>query len=464
VPVRDAVGVATQRVVEGDWLSIGDLTDHEEKELKRLGEDLARQRRSRPGFGVGDEEGEDAGERSAVSNIQIRPGRNGGATEVRIENFVGVVGTRTHQLVVEPKIGVEHFELLHRLAVGVDMLRYERGWYGLEESDGYVPTVWFAYLDALRETLRADLHQDYEGRADELEFVRGRLDPLRTVLNVSRGRLLFSVTYDELSPDNPVNRVLRAAALTVARCARPLVSDPETRPHDPYRRLVTTMRESAYRLSEAGPLRPGDVSAPPPRLVRHQRRAYELAREVLRGSGRTLRPGQRVVTSFLERSPDIVEAAIRQLLDDRLQPALRVGKRSRTSVSGRLSFTPDLVIHSPSSGPCDVATGDVKYSIRTQGSSITNDWPRNILNQAVTFATAFGVPRAFFVDFVEGDPVRVEPETIGSAQYHHVSWPLGWPPAAAADHVATSVADIVAGWQAAADPSAAAGAQALTKV
>jgi hypothetical protein len=76
----------------------------------------------------------------------------------------------------------------------------------------------------------------------------------------------------------------------------------------------------------------------------------------------------------------------------------------------------------------------------------------------------FGVLRAFYVDFVEGDPIRVEPETIGSARYHHVSWPLGWSPTDAANHVAKEVAEIVGGWQAAADESAAEGAQALAKM
>jgi hypothetical protein len=459
--VRDAVGLPTRRLVEGEWKGVEGVTDDDCAELRELGESLARQGRTRTGFGAADDDDDS----DVMSSIQLRPDGGGGGCEVRVVNYVGVIGTRDLQMIVEPKIGVEHFDHLQRLAADEEAFRYERGRYGLEESDGYVPTVWFAYADALRETMRADLHQDYEVRAEELPFVRGRLDPFRTSLNLQRGRLTFPVTYDELSPDNPINRVLRAAALAVARSAWRFVSDLDFRPHDPYRRLVTTMRESAYRLSEAGQLRPGDSDAPPPRLVRHQRRAYELAREVLRGSGRSLREGGRSVTSFLQRTPDVVEAAIRILLDQQLRPALRVEKLSMASASGRLSFNPDLVIHAARRGVgLAVATADVKYTIRSSERTATVDWPRSVLNQAVAFATVFGVLRAFYVDFVKGDPIRVEPETIGSARYHHVSWPLGWSPTDAANHVAKEVAEIVGGWQAAADESAAEGAQALAKM
>lgn len=462
--MRDAVKLPTHVLVEGEWTGVEGLTDDDRTDLRALGERLAEQGRIRPGHAANDD-GEAGGDADKSSSVQVRAIERGLGYEVRVENFVGVVGTSSIQLIVAPKIGVEHFDYLQRLSAGDDAFRFEPGRYGLEESDVYVPTVWFAYADALRETLRADLHQDYEVRADELPFVRGRLDPFRTSLNVERGRLLFPVTYDELSPDNPINRVLRAAALAVARSARRLVSDREIRPHDPYRTLVRTMRESAYRLSEAGPLRPGDSDAPPPRLVRHQRRAYELAREVLRGSGRSLRQGGQSVTSFLQRTPDVVEAAIRILLDQQLRPALRVEKLSKVSVSGRLSFNPDLVICDARPGAAlAVATGDVKYKIRSSHRTATDDWPRSTLNQAVTFATVFGVPRAFYVDFVKGNPIIVEPETIGSARYHHVSWPLGWSPTDAASHVANEVAAVVAGWQSAADVSAAEEPQVLAKL
>jgi hypothetical protein len=78
-----------------------------------------------------------------------------------------------------------------------------------------------------------------------------------------------------------------------------------------------------------------------------------------------------------------------------------------------------LVVEPIGSTPYGVfATGDVKYRIRNE------DWPRDVVEQAVVFADVFSTNQGFFVDFAltEDQPIT-KSELIDSKMYHRISWP-----------------------------------------
>jgi len=111
-----------------------------------------------------------------------------------------------------------------------------------------------------------------------------------------------------------------------------------------------------------------------------------------------------------------MEDGIREILASGLGGGVSVTKGRRTAA--RLDFNPDLVVavQTDTTGK-PRATGDVKYRLRKA------DWPRNILEQAVTFAQVFTARKAFFLDFSDDSSWKTEKETIHDVEYHHVTWP-----------------------------------------
>jgi hypothetical protein len=340
---------------------------------------------------------------------------------VTVNNAIGSVSVGDLQILVEPKIPSGHFAKLTILAADSDTARVANGSLRLEADSGAVPAVWLAYLDSLAVTLRSDLHHDYVEASDDPPYIRGRLDPRGTAVNLARGRLRFPAKFEELSVDNPVNRTLRSACLKVASgasdVATRLLRFPETPQFETHRRIERRAREASYHLAQAGDLRPGDLEVETPRLAVHQHRALMIARHILSGVGRSVRVGDCEASCYLQPTPFVAESAVRNLLSVALAPDFAVTNRGKT-VAG-LSFNPDLVVYGVGGGNRGfVATGDVKYRLRNE------NWPRGVLEQAITFRQVFGAKIGFFIDFATGDTSDLDLSVdLGGIRFHRVSWP-----------------------------------------
>ena len=113
------------------------------------------------------------------------------------------------------------------------------------------------------------------------------------------------------------------------------------------------------------------------RRTEHHRDALTLARNILLNSGRTLVAGSAPAWTFLIRTPLAVEAGVRAVLRDTLG-AKRVSRYPEYAVGAPLAFDPYLVFDG------GIAVRDVEHKV-SDGT-----WNRSDLNQAVTFAEAFG--------------------------------------------------------------------------
>ena len=192
---------------------------------------------------------------------------------------------------------------------------------------------------------------------------------MQTAVSYYQGRVSFACSYDEFGLDSPLNRVLRAAALTVA--AAPILDSQVRR----------RARQSLSRLTDVGDLRPIDLRHSPERRSAHYGIAHQLARHVLAATGRTIDVGNTHAWTFLIRTPELVEDAVRNILREGLLDLVPVTKSGLQLKPSKLSLHPDLIfgVH---------AIGDVKYSL------LDSDWKRSHLYQAVAFATGYRVPHA----------------------------------------------------------------------
>ena len=408
-------------VTEQSACLIPGLSESDAIALEVLGRELRGATKSWRNEGGQSDESDEATVPGGVIKVSRRPGETG--WRVFVHNAIGVIGVDDLQIMVKPKIPTNHFGYLAAYAVDPAWLRLGNGQFQVEEDSGFLPSVWIAFLDALSVSLKADLHHDYVEVHDDPPYVRGRLDLRRTSVNLARGKVAFPSTHEDLSVNNPVNRILKAASSFVAREAsrimEGLVIEEKFRQRVIYRLIADRARDAAYQLMQAGELSSDDLVAEIPRLAIHQQRALELARHILSGIGRTMLVGDKKVSCYLFATPPMIESGIRNLLNSHLSDGMSVTKKTRTAA--RLRFNPDLVVEPVGSTPYGVfATGDVKYRIRNE------DWPRDIIEQAVVFADVFNANQGFFVDFAltEDQPVT-KSELIDSKMYHRISWPAG---------------------------------------
>jgi len=398
---------------------VSGLSDTEAEALYALGRDLVNSTNQKSTENESDDS--DSGNDDYRSMIQVdkRPGDNNWSIFVR--NAVGVIGVNDLQILVEPKIPVTHFNFISDFANDPQRLRLSSGTTSIDSAPSYLASLWLTFLDAVLITLRADLHHDYAEVFDDPPYIRGSLDIRRTSLNIARGKMSFPAIFEELSADNPVNRVLRAACLRVTNEASKFLTGDSKGDVSPQakrlREIAKRAQEATYQLSQAGDLRLGDLEAETVRLAVHQEKALRLGKQILLSIGRTIRIGHDKASCFLNPTPPIIEAGIRNLLNKEIGKGIEVKKFPRSAAG--LTFNPDLIFIDGSGEKFEIeVTGDVKYSLRRE------DWPRDVLEQAVVFAEVFDAPQGLFIDFDIAEPNSLKKSAkIQDRNYHRLSWP-----------------------------------------
>jgi len=160
-------------------------------------------------------------------------------------------------------------------------------------------------------------------------------------------------------------------------------------------------------MSGVGDLRPADLRVTVDRNAGRYAEAISLAKHVIAGFARSVQLGSHSASCSLLRTPDLIEAGVRNTLKQNLVDLCVVEKRGIQIAL--YTFTPDLVFG-------DIAVGDVKYKV-------TGDWIRSDLYQSVTFAEAFGVQRAVIVCFNENsDSSPRNPIKVGQQLVVQVAW------------------------------------------
>jgi len=326
----------------------------------------------------------DSAERSVIRCDRVARGRY----RVTVREAVGIVALSSLQLVVEPKIPAAHFRyLLQRSPV---FPRLDDHQVAAAESAELWDLVAAWFVSALERLLRRGMVADYEEQRGDLPYLRGTVHAFKTASSYYQGRVSFSCLFDEFGLDSPMNRVLRAAAATIASAS---VLKPALR-----RRA----RNSLTRLAEAGELWHGDLYHAPERRSEHYAMGLHLARHVLAATGRAAAAGPAPAWTFLIRTPELIEAAVRAILTRGLHELVEVSNSGIQLKPSKLSLNPDLVFGA-------IAVGDVKYSLLTQ------DWNRPHLYQAVAFATGYRATRAGVFGFTSkgASPPQLQVGPVG---------------------------------------------------
>jgi 5-methylcytosine-specific restriction enzyme subunit McrC len=348
--------------------------------------------------------------------VRVRPA-GAGQWHVVVSNAIGVIALKDLQVIVRPKIPLPHILYLFGRSGEFPRLDEELATVAKDRSLLDLVATWF--VTASETVLRLGLVRDYQQEADELSTARGRIEPLQTARLYYAGRLAMACEYEEFGFDTELNRILRAAGGLVTEISS---INPEVRRRS--RRVVA-------RLEEASELRYSDLRASVDRRTLHYANAWLLARSLLTSFGRSPTLGSELAWTFLIRTPEMIEAGIRSVLQEHLGPK-RVWKKGMHLPGSTLTVNPDLIFGQPA------AIGDVKYKLSS------GEWVRPDLYQVVAFASAFRMTSACLLRFRGPLVERLVPVQFGDINVSEVTW-MADPLIRAAD-AATMLAAEVRSW------------------
>lgn len=373
-----------------------DLSADEADTLRQLGKALASKRALRPmgELPLEDEEEEEDEPRYEPTKLTVTMESEGRYT-VRVNEAVGVVATESLQLVVGPKIPLDH--LLFLLERGKHVPDLDRTRANLANTSDLWSLLVTWLVSEVERVVSLDLIRDYNELVDDLRSVRGALLPLPTARHYYAGRLMVRCAYEEFNVNTPLNRLLKAGVMR-ALSSPTVHTDVRRRA----RRLIALMEEVEELL-------PFDLAAEPDRRTRHYGSAVMLAKQVIAGAGRTILEGGAVAWTFLIRTPEMVEDGLRSLLQQRLGDD-RVYKRPMQLGGTRMKVDPDLIFKNPD------AVGDVKYKVSKGG------WYRPDLYQVVAFAEAHAVDRSVIVRFRKPSTRQLRPIQFGKTGVREITW------------------------------------------
>lgn len=242
------------------------------------------------------------------------------------------------------------------------------------------------FADRLRAAVRRGLPRRYAEREEDLGMLRGRLDVKRQFTHLAIRSDKLACRFDELSEDTPLNRVLKAAVMRLARIARSAEN-------------VRVLAELAARFESVGdsrlPLRE------PVRLDRTNTAFHDLhrlARLFLAGewqstaSGRA--PGFALLFSMNKLFEEFIGRRLRRALAPRPVRLQHGGSYALEDEDGTGIFRlrPDAVIDSPT-GPVIVDTKWKRLNPRERYLEISS----SDIYQMLAYARAYGAARAILI-------------------------------------------------------------------
>lgn len=184
---------------------------------------------------------------------------------------------------------------------------------------------------------RGGLLQQYAGRADDLNVVRGRINLQRQLTALASRRDVLACNYDELTYDNSWNRLLKSAV----RAVRPWIVSPHI--YRQWNELIAT-------FDGVSDVRPSQRSLIPTRQTTRYKRAAQWANWILNLLTPAIRAGKGEAPGMLFEMNKLFERAVANWLRSRTRPSVSVREQDvsthfAVTDGGRaaINLRPDLV-------------------------------------------------------------------------------------------------------------------------
>lgn len=257
---------------------------------------------------------------------------------------VGILADSSQTLEILPKIDDEDPEvrraLIRMLAVALDLRIAEGELAKLNtQSRDFLEFLISLFATRLLAAVRRGLPRRYLIHEDDLPRLRGKLNVNRQFTRLAVRPDQLACRYDDLSPDTPLNRLLKAAAIRLKDIARSTAND---------RRLAEALARFELVGDSAYPLRE------PVRLDRTNtifHNLHQLARFFLSGDWQTTTSGTAQGFALLFPMNDLFEKFIGSSLvrtlgssDVQLQGPRRYALKKCKTEEGIFQMKPDAVV------------------------------------------------------------------------------------------------------------------------
>lgn len=295
---------------------------------------------------------------------------------ISVRNAIGTIALGDLTLLIGPKIPLDHFAYIAAHSLELDSREANQAT-TLASGILFHDLVARWLVSRAVQVLRGGLSTDYEATRDSLRYVRGRIDTTKTSVNFSRGLPVIESEFEERTNNSPENRILRSAINML---------DTSRLEEDELKASASKLRKALAFVEEANQ---HDLRLPLRSFPTRYRQAVDLAISVIRHSGRDLSAGNRASSSFLLRTPNLMEDGIRSIIRQALAP-VPVSRGGRVLHPTSLTSNPDILLSRPPK------TADVKY--KYFGSM----WNRADLAQGVFFAESYSSTQGAVIGFSNG--------------------------------------------------------------
>ena len=303
---------------------------------------------------------------------------------------VGILSIPGRAVEILPKIdgedGAVRAALIHMLSVarGLRIADGERAALDTQRRD-FLELLARLFADRLRAAVHRGLPRRYAEREEDLGMLRGRLDVKRQFTHLAARPDRLACRFDELSEDTPLNRVLKAAVMRLARAVQSAEN-------------VRALTELAARFESVGdsrlPLRE------PVRLDRTNTAFHDLhrlARLFLAGEWQSTASGRAPGFALLFPMNELFEEFIGRSLRRALPGRVRLQDSGRHALAdsdgaGLFALRPDAVIDAPARTIIvDTKWKHLNHREPNLGISSSD------IYQMLTYARAYGAGRSILI-------------------------------------------------------------------
>ena len=223
--------------------------------------------------------------------------------------------------------------------------------------------------------------------------------------------------FEDFNTNITLNRIIKAAAGIVA-------SGPSFE-----FKLRHRAKAILSRMEGVCDLQHNDLRHSLDRLTKHYRDALIFAKYLITSAGVQIFHGAKHAWMFLIRTPDIIEAGIREILTTGLMDYWTVKKKGILLDNSKFKLMPDLNFNN------GMAIGDIKYKI------VGSDWVRPDLYQITTFATGFKSKLGLVIGFNTEDIACPPQIKVGDLVINYFAWDAreGTGPSSAAQKLVSSI-------------------------
>ncbi|MXW92838.1 MAG: restriction endonuclease [Rhodospirillaceae bacterium] len=317
---------------------------------------------------------------------------------LKAQQVVGVLAVPGRTLEILPKIDGENDAvrkaLVHMLAVAHDLRVADDALTGMaRQTHDLLELLIRLFAARLLAAVRRGLPRRYIACEEDLRLLRGRLDVVRQFTRHAVRPDRLACRFDELSEDTPLNRVLKAAVLRLARMTRSAAN-------------ARLLAELAARFEFTGDsVRPLEEPVRLDRTNTAFHDLYRLARLFLKGEWQDTAAGRPAGFALLFPMNDLFEAFIGRSLQRALSPRrVRLQARGEHALKDEkddkllFALRPDAVIEPPGGR----IVLDTKWKALDPARDDFGIAPGDIY-QMLVYGRAYGAARAILLYPWQGD-------------------------------------------------------------